>query len=638
MTSRAETRADAQTEAHADASAETRAAATDTRASSPADTHADAAEHHADVTGPHSEAATGPRADAATGARATASRAGGASSAGARRRRPRALEVLALLLLPAALAAASFSLRDASGPYWLSTNLDPTYPYLFNSLNVANLRAPAHTDHPGTPVQLAGAAVIRLHNPSADEPTTARAVLSAPELYARRINDALILVCALCVLAAGWLVCASGGGGAAGGGGLAAGLLVQASPFLFLVGLVGLVGLRPESFLLALSVLLGAASLVVALGGGAGRVASAVALGVIVGLGVATKLTFAPLVLLPLAVLPGRRSRAVLLAAALAAFLFAVSPVLAAGRVPDAFRLVAGVATRTDYHAHGATGALGFKQYAWSVFNLGASNLLFSCVVAAGLLLLASDFRRLLAGDLRHRALLAACVAQIAQLLVVATYPNGLYLVPAAGLLGCNLALVYLILRARFGGRRVLRASLLLVAALVAFAQFAGLRAMREGARARVGMVEELRRRLGTEFGAARVVEYWGASSPTWALKFGLEWNGGRYATLVEETHPGRVFYNPWTRQFSTFDRAVEAARLAEETGGSFVMYGFSFENAELRRRLPARFLPAGLTLENTSGRAPRVETIYKARLARQGGDAAAGPPPAAHAREHDGR
>ncbi|HYP54345.1 MAG TPA: hypothetical protein VEQ42_12430, partial [Pyrinomonadaceae bacterium] len=79
-----------------------------------------------------------------------------------------------LLLLPALLLLVAFHVRDARGPYWLSENLDPSYPYLLNSLNVANLHRPFHTDHPGTPVQTAGGLLIRLSNLSSDEHATAR--------------------------------------------------------------------------------------------------------------------------------------------------------------------------------------------------------------------------------------------------------------------------------------------------------------------------------------------------------------------------------------------------------------------------------------------------------------------------------
>src|SRR4029079_1248187 len=92
----------------------------------------------------------------------------------------RAALSLILLLLPALLIVVAFQIRTASGPYWFSENLDPSYAYLLNSLNISNLHRPNHIDHPGTPVQTLGAVIIRILNPTADESTRAREVLKNP--------------------------------------------------------------------------------------------------------------------------------------------------------------------------------------------------------------------------------------------------------------------------------------------------------------------------------------------------------------------------------------------------------------------------------------------------------------------------
>src|SRR5712691_3293868 len=96
--------------------------------------------------------------------------------------------LLSLLVLPALLVFVAFSIRAMSGPYWYSENLDPSYPYLLNSLNISNLHRPNHIDHPGTPIQTIGAVAIRVLNPTADESTRAREVLKNPEVYLRLIN------------------------------------------------------------------------------------------------------------------------------------------------------------------------------------------------------------------------------------------------------------------------------------------------------------------------------------------------------------------------------------------------------------------------------------------------------------------
>ncbi|HEV2762113.1 MAG TPA: hypothetical protein VGV38_03885, partial [Pyrinomonadaceae bacterium] len=250
---------------------------------------------------------------------------------GARRGRKAALARLGrklaggwfLLLLPVLAALAAFQLREARGPHWLSENLDPTYMYLLNSLNVSNLHRPFLYQHPGAPVSMAGGIVIRLSHPLSGERELARRVLTEPERYVGRISTAFVVLYALALLAAGFAAYAATGRASVA-------LLYQAAPFVSANTVEGLTGVRPEPLLSALALLTGAVALL-ALRYDVRTHARryALAFGVLVGLGVACKLNFAPLALLPLILLPSWRARSEFVAASLVSFLFFVAPVLA---------------------------------------------------------------------------------------------------------------------------------------------------------------------------------------------------------------------------------------------------------------------------------------------------------------------
>ena len=51
-------------------------------------------------------------------------------------------------------------LTKVSGPQWLGTNFENSYPYLFNSLLLVKNQAPAMIEHPGTVTQVFGATVL----------------------------------------------------------------------------------------------------------------------------------------------------------------------------------------------------------------------------------------------------------------------------------------------------------------------------------------------------------------------------------------------------------------------------------------------------------------------------------------------
>src|SRR5436190_476129 len=72
----------------------------------------------------------------------------------------RARQWVAIAAFAAVVPVWAALLWGARGPSYLWFNMDPSYAYLLNSLRVAEGHSPTHTDHPGTPVQVAGAGVI----------------------------------------------------------------------------------------------------------------------------------------------------------------------------------------------------------------------------------------------------------------------------------------------------------------------------------------------------------------------------------------------------------------------------------------------------------------------------------------------
>src|SRR6185369_10605559 len=59
---------------------------------------------------------------------------------------------LAVLAVPALYLAATAWTTHELRPLWMGGSTDPTYPYVLNSLLVAEGRAPEQATHPGTPL------------------------------------------------------------------------------------------------------------------------------------------------------------------------------------------------------------------------------------------------------------------------------------------------------------------------------------------------------------------------------------------------------------------------------------------------------------------------------------------------------
>ena len=100
------------------------------------------------------------------------------------RRWPIAWRRVALLVVPAAYLAATAWMASELRPLWMGSSTDPTYPYVLNSLLVAEGRPPEQATHPGTPLQVLGAVVLRAaHGLSGSGLDLRRHVLTDPEYF-----------------------------------------------------------------------------------------------------------------------------------------------------------------------------------------------------------------------------------------------------------------------------------------------------------------------------------------------------------------------------------------------------------------------------------------------------------------------
>lgn len=161
---------------------------------------------------------------------------------------PGAAKAISLLLAPA-LTLLLFLLLTAA-PLHAYLFGDPDFGYLFNSLLLAEGKAPWHVDHPGTPLQWLGALLMRLRFLfSGNEATLAADLLAHPLAYHSWVRAAEVLAL---LAAQAWCGARLLRANAA----LPLILLAQLSPFLVWDGIAYLARLSPETLLSAAGVCL----------------------------------------------------------------------------------------------------------------------------------------------------------------------------------------------------------------------------------------------------------------------------------------------------------------------------------------------------------------------------------------------
>jgi hypothetical protein len=462
---------------------------------------------------------------------------------------------LCLLVLPLLAAAAALRVSAARGPEWLGTNHDPTYTYLLSALAIAEGAPPGHVDHPGTPVQAAGALVLRLaHQLVGGATGLAEDVLAQPEMYLGLLAGLQAgLYCALLWISGRVLLRITGSLGAA--------LAVQAAPLASVLVALELPTFKPEPLLLSIGAAL-AALVACTLDGRRPGAPLVAAMGALAGVGIAAKVTAAPLLALPLVLAAGFGQRAVGLAAAAGAFAAATAP--AWSRAGDFLAFQRRVATQRGMY--GVPALAHLLPYRAALRAVAAQEWLVLALGGAALVVLATSRKD---GDARHRAarraLLAITLAVIAEVALVAVHPyHARYLVPVLGLLG--LAVALLLQLTPPGRARAVAAATLVVAGALE------LRALSKHVfvLAEVAKLQRAPDGLLADYPQCPVVTYDRASSLPEALRHADGWLGGRYSRRLAALHPGAVAIHahvgpegPAPPHFARFAAEVPTAVLA---------------------------------------------------------------------------
>ena len=340
----------------------------------------------------------------------------------------------ALALLPAAYVVVTLGLRADAMPFWLWHNLDPDYFYLLDSLNIVNLTTPGHVYHPGTTVQWLGALVLKAAYLFTAPGEITRAVLADPERHLRLIGSVIV------ALNGDALYCL-GGVALAAFRALTPALIAQTAPFLSMVVLKHGLHVKPEA-LLVLATLMLAAVTVWSLRPGAlerrGK-ALAIAFGVAAGFGIATKITAAPVFLLPLFLLG--RVRTIALYGALAALSFVVFTLPMAGAYDQFAAWIAKVLVGSGAFGGGAATVIDPARYPASVIKMFSRPVLHVPFALSLLALVHAGLRRDWSPEVR--ALAGVSLAQLAHALVVAKQPSAVYLIPSIMLSALALSLLW---------------------------------------------------------------------------------------------------------------------------------------------------------------------------------------------------
>lgn len=344
---------------------------------------------------------------------------------------------LCLWLLPVLFTALLGAMLAVSLPLWQVFNLDPDYYYLFNGLLVLEGLPPTDLGHPGTPVQVLIGAVLRLMHPFTPTEQIIDTVLHQPE---RHLLVATLVIypfvtAALFVLGRAFHRAT---------GSLWPALLAQATPFLSMIIPKFSLHPKPEPFLIVAACFLVAAALAVARAEKQGD-RHALWLGVAMGFGIAIKLQFAVLGVVPLLLLDRRRLFLVYPMATIAAFFVFVAPALPSYEI--FLDWWTRVLTHSGAYGTGEASVIDPGKFPRTVMKIFGSKIIFTITIIAMLVVLAAYVRMrrrgVMAANPLARLAVGMILAQVLTVIVVAKQSAAHYLIPALMLTGPTLAVLW---------------------------------------------------------------------------------------------------------------------------------------------------------------------------------------------------
>lgn len=494
-----------------------------------------------------------------------------------------------LLLLPSCIVSLALALRKASGPFWQGNLFEAEYSYLMNSLAVSQGLRVWHADHPGSTLQLLGGLLLHGINLVAGKGSLVSDVLMRPELYIHSLYSFFIFSIFISIFIAGLLSWRWSNN-------FLSAIFFQLS-FLLCYSIVSysLPRMKPESMILVLDILL---SITIIYNYYLRRIniddEPFFYYGIIIGAGVALKITFAPLAMLPLLIMNGIRRKVWFIIISLSVFFAITANPLMNFKGFMGF-LTGHLVARKGYNRPIVEGSDGFEAMGQGMdrlfhFLLGREQILLAllvCFLVAGVVILwtgkkrepsASDlfFKRLWFGLL----LVMAC-----QFLLVANGPGAKshYIVPATGLIGliAYVAWVWPVLALKYYKKTLL---LFQFAYLVLFltgflwagqqlpAQIRGLK--KESA----AWLEAYQYRKENNLLDIPTIYYYRASNLQYALAFGNELSGKHFSNNLASIYPDCFSFHIWSRVlYGSFGNEVLQLNEVVRRSGAVLIQG---ENA----------------------------------------------------------
>jgi len=335
--------------------------------------------------------------------------------------------IIILSIIPLLLLMLNMFFIQDQGKYFMSC-FDPTYAYLFNGINLASGKIEiGHLDHPGTPLQVLYAIIIKISFLFKKESNLIESVLLNPESYLRIISYVIILINIITVFLIGFFTFRHTQN-------IHISLFLQFTPIVSLQSVYSISMIACESLLLPLSTLLVILSFNYTYSNRKlNPIFYLIGFSLISAALITIKISSAPLIILPLIIITGYKNKLKYCLLTLIFTFVLVLPIIS--KISYFFDFIFSMATNLEKFGKGSSGILDLNEY-WQnlkhIFSIEIPFTFFYLATAVTILLLIIKTNlRIKTRSQTKKLLVGIFLATTFQILMVAKQFSFHYLIPA---------------------------------------------------------------------------------------------------------------------------------------------------------------------------------------------------------------
>jgi hypothetical protein len=282
----------------------------------------------------------------------------------------------------------------------------------------------------------------------------------------------------------------------------------------------------------------------------------------VTGFGIVTKITFLPILAIPLLILPHWKNKILYLLAAVGSVIIFTLPIIS--MYDDFFNWVYRLLTRKGSYGTGEKGLIDLQLYIKNIKQLLTGNPFFSFVLVTAIAILITGLlipktRQLSLRSPYFKVSAAVVAAQLLGLIMVAKHPANHYLMPVLSLSGIVVFFIYFYLKDLFQhfnfNLRRLEISFFVFAGLV-FILFNPVLQVKNLANHREYLKKKslaVFQTVNNDYKDHAKIYYYGSSSPAFALKFGNDLARNHHAGTLQRIYKDAYFYDLIKKEFFTF-------------------------------------------------------------------------------------